>query len=722
MTMQDEGSGAGPRVGLVGAGYIASFHLGAVRALGSAEVVGVCDLSASRARRFAEANGIPGHFTDIETMVRETGADAVHVLTPPNVHLAPGTAVLEAGADLLIEKPMCHTTEACEALAGAAVRSGRALGVAHNFLFSAPYEELHRDLEAGAFGELDLVEVVWNKELGQLKGGPFGAWMLADPRNILFEVAPHAFAHAVHLVGLPETVEVHPRDPVRLPRGGGFYRRWDILAYRGPTTVRIRLSFIPGYPEHYLTLRGLNGTARVDFENNTYTRQQHTPYLLDVDRFANTAAGARDQVLQATGTLANFVLSKAGLAKVGGAFPTSIARAVAAFYATRGGRIDRRLSPELGREAVALGELCAARVEPPSLPAPPAPARSDGGRARPAPPPGPPTVLVVGGTGFIGKALVRALASEAGKAVRVLSRNPTDLPAELAELGVDAVRGDFTDAGACRAALEGIRHVVHLARGAGDTWPEYLKSDVEPTRELAEAALDAGVERFLYASSIALYDAGVPGATITEETRPVPEMLRANPYARSKAENEANLLTLHRERGLPLVIVRPGVVLGPGGPPLHWGIAAWPHETVAKLYGDGNNPLPIVLVDDCARGMVAALFTPGIEGESFNLCGPPMLTANEYLDELEGRAGIRLTRVPVSTPQAYAEAVAKWAIKAAGGDRTALRPSLADHRGRTFASTFDCRKAETRLGWRPTADRGAVLAEAVHRPVDAFFR
>lgn len=708
------------RVALVGAGYIADFHYKAIRAVG-AEVVGICDLAAARAESFAKGHGIDAHFTDVAAMIEQTRADAVHVLTPPNAHLQPGVAALEAGADLLVEKPMCHTVEACESLSTAATAAGRALGVSHNFLFTEPYERFVGDMKQDKFGELDLVEIVWNKELGQLKGGPFGAWMLADPRNILFEVAPHCFAHAVHLVGEPEEIVVHASDLVELPRGNQFYRRWDILAYRGNSTVRIRLSFVPGYPEHYIHARGLNGTAHIDFENNTYTHQQHTPHLLDIDRFANVTAGARDSVVQATGTLANFVLAKAGVAKVGGPFDTSIARAVARFYATRGqgvirgAELDERLSAQLGRQTVAFGERVAAAVNVPNKP------KAKRATASPNKPKTPATVLVIGGTGFIGKGLVRKLV-EAGKAVRVMSRNPSNLPAELSALGVEAVRGDFTDDAAVRGALAGITHVFHLARGFGDTWPEYLEGDVKPTLQLAKTCQAAGVERFIYASSIAIYDAGKVGQPIREETAPVESMLRANPYARSKVENERNLMELHETSGFPVVIVRPGIVLGPGGNPLHWGIAAWPHETVCRLYGDGNNPLPIVLVDDCADAMVATMDAEGIVGNSLNLCGPAVITANDYIDEIEKRAGVRLTRVPRPSQQAFAGAIVKWAVKAAGGDKTALRPSYADWRGRTFASPFDCTKAESKLDWHPTRDREQVVAQGIHVPVDEFFR
>ena len=713
--MSQDATPSTAKVALVGAGYIASYHLAGLRALDGIDVVAVCDLSRSRASKFAKQNGIDGVFTDVATMMKEVGPDAVHVLTPPNVHVDPCVAALEGGADVLAEKPLAHTSRDCRTLIEATQKSRHALGVSHNFLYFPAYEKLVEDLHTQTLGELDQVDIIWNKELGQLRGGPFGAWMLADPRNILFEVAPHCFAHAVHLVGMPDDIVVHPTDAIELPNGQSFFRRWEILAWRGRTTIRIRLSFQPGYPEHYIHVRGFNGTAHVDFQHYTYVHAEPTPHLLDIDRFQTTTASARDSVVQATGTLANFVLSKAGLAPVGGPFDVSLARAIASFHETRTSLVDERLAPSLALDAVELGERIAEKVEVPKTSA----AKPKAAKAKAAG--GPPTVLVIGGTGFIGQALVRKLV-EAGHGVRVMARNPSNLPASLVELGVDARRGDFTDIGAVEEALEGITHVYHLARGFGNTWAEFLEGDVEPTTALARACLARGIERFIYASSIAIYDAGKAGRAITEETKPVESMLKANPYARSKAENERNLLAMYEEEGLPLVIVRPGIVLGRGGNPLHWGIAAWPHETVCRLYGDGTHPLPIVLVDDCADAMVQALTAKGAIGQSYNLAGPPNITANDYLDEIERRAGVRLKRVPTPSGRAFAEEVVKWAIKSMGGDKTVKRPSYVDWRGRTFKSPFDCSKAIAELHWSPTADREEVVRQGIHEPVDQFFR
>lgn len=698
-------------VGIVGAGYISDYHLAALRTVPGAEVRAVCDLKRSAAERFAAAHGVPNAYGSLEEMLAAEKLDAVHVLTPPQAHVGPAKACLEAGVDVLLEKPYAHTSEGCAELTAAAEASGRALGTSHNFLFTEPYERLVDDVRSGRLGRLDQVDVVWNKELGQIKGGPFGAWMLQHPSNILFEVAPHSFAHAMHLLDNVTDVSADARDEVDLPRGLRFFRRWEIRGWAGPVSVRIRFSFIEGFPEHYVHVRGSNGVGHVDFEANTYTRREHTPFLLDIDRFANVADEAKDSVAQAGSTLANVVLAKAGLVKTDGPFATSIARAVQRFYQTRTSGLDERLAPKLSAQAIELGETVKKIVD---LPAPPGVSVSDASAEEKS------DTLVVGGTGFIGRALVRRLVEDGAK-VRVIARDPAGCPPELRAAGVEVVGGDFTNPTDVAKALQGIRDVYHLARGYGNTWEEYERWDVEPTRRFGELAAEAGVRRFNYASSIAIYYAGQRGGTITESTDTVEDMLRANPYARSKAENERVLLELMERRNLPVVLWRPGIVLGRGGNPYHWGVCAWPYHSVCRLYGDGNNPLPIVLVEDVADAMVKAAHVDGIVGESFNLTADPCITANEYLDELERRAGVKIRRVEMPGWRAYLTAMAKYAVKAVGRNPAAVRPSYADWEGRNFASVFDASKAEQMLDWSPVKDRTTLVREGIHVPVEEHF-
>ncbi|MGB8328664.1 MAG: Gfo/Idh/MocA family oxidoreductase, partial [Polyangiales bacterium] len=345
---------------IVGAGYIAKFHVDAARGVPGVTVRAVCDLNLERAQRFAQAAGLEAAYSSVEALLETEQVDVLHVLTPPHLHADPVEKALRAGVDVLVEKPMAHSSALCRKLADLANEHGRALGVSHNFLYYEAYTRLVSDLRQGRLGHIDQVDIVWNKELGQLSGGPFGAWMLQAPQHILFEVAPHSFAHCHHLIGPLDSVEARPFDSVTLPGGLRFFRRWEIMGWAGNTSVRIRFSFIEGYPEHYIHLRGSVASASVDFERSTYVVHEHTPHLLDVDRYIDVTSSAKDTVAQATGTLARFVLAKAGVKKVEGEpFGRSIVGSVRAFYDSRGGVIDEGVSPQMGQAAVELAERVA---------------------------------------------------------------------------------------------------------------------------------------------------------------------------------------------------------------------------------------------------------------------------------------------------------------------------------------------------------------------------
>ena len=715
------------RVAILGTGYIAEFHLKALRLQPNVDVVAVCDLSRNRAEQFAGANRIPNIYTDLATMLRQENLDVVHVLTPPNIHAINAPQILDAGVNTFIEKPLCHTLQACQDVRHKAEANDCLIGVSHNFLFDPAHEQLTADWRSGRLGQIDQVDIVWNKELGQVSGGPYNVWMLQSPTNILFEVAPHLFVHLLYLLGEePDSLHVEVRDRVELPRGLEFYRRWEIQGWKGNTSIRIRLSFIDGYPEHYINVRGTNAVAKADLENNTYVCQEHIPQSIDLDRYANIVVPAWGAFRQANQNLGRFIFSKLKLNQSpGGPFAESIAGAVSSFYSEPTTRnIDHRISSALGEASVAFAERVARESglldAQPLIHQDPPPETvkvselPEKGTTPSA------NVLVIGGTGFIGRDLVRTLV-EKGYGVRVMARDPRSCPPELKALNIELVQGDFTKANTVEKALEGIDYVYHLARGVGDTWDEYLKFDVEPTRKVAELCLKAGVKRLFYTSSSAIYDAGNPSKPITESTKPCQGVMRVNPYARSKVENERVLRQLHQEKGLPVVIFRPAIVVGHGGNPYHWGVAGWPYTSVCRLWGDGNDKLPMILVRDLSEAMARAIEVSDIDGDSFNLSGPPLITANEYLDEFEREAGLQLKRVPTSGMRYYSEAFGKWMIKAAGRDPKAAFPSYADGQGRSFASLFDSAKAQRELDWSPVRDRETLIAEGIHVPVREFF-
>lgn len=700
------------RIALAGAGYIADWHARAVRRIAGAELVAVCDRAVARARALAGVWGVRGVYDSLERMLQNERLDVVHVLLPPEAHFDAAMMTIAAGVNVFLEKPMCITAEQCDRLIDEAARRGLRVAVGHNFLFSRPYEQLAADVRGGVLGRIDHVTIAWHRELPQLAAGPFDAWMLRDPGNIMLEVGPHSMAHLVDLLGQPAAMDVKAGNPRRLPSGAIFYRRWQIGAWTDSAAAELSFSFVPGFAEHHIHVRGSLGSATADLERNTYVRRLHTPRADDIDRYSIIRREACDLVRQGRRNLWKWMVSKLLRRVQGNAYGASIEAAIRAFYDSAGANIDPRIDPRLGRTVV---ELCARAAG--------AVAAESAHMARPAcrPTAAVPaaTTLVFGASGFIGAELVRQLAAM-GRPVRVLVRNPGKLPSDVLTPLVEVLRGDLENPEDLARSLEGIHCVFHLARAMVKTWADYAEHDIEVTRSIGEACLAAGVRRLIYTGTIDSYYAGRAAGTITEATGYDRRIRRRNLYARAKAASEDLLMAMHRERGLPVVIIRPGIVIGRGGHPFHWGVGMWKHGTVCQIWGRGDNKLPFVLVDDVASGLIAAMDTPHIDGESFNLVADPCLSAREYLDELERAAGIRLQRIPTSPLKFYLVDMLKWLAKVVVRHPERRLPSYRDWESRTQRAVFDCSKAKQRLGWRPVADRGEMVRRGIELPVREF--
>jgi predicted dehydrogenase len=226
-------------VGFLGTGYIADWHAQAIAKVPGVELVAVCDHLRNKAEALALKVGGAAIYQSLEAMLAQEQLDAVHVLLPPNAHFEAARVVLEAGVDVFMEKPMCVRAAECDELVRLAAERGRRLGVGQNFLFSEQYEQLRRDLRSGVLGKIDSITITWHRSLPPIQFGPFNAWMLRDPRNILLEIGSHSAAHMLDLVGAPESIEVHPSNPVELPTGRKFYRRWQAVLLC-PGICRIR--------------------------------------------------------------------------------------------------------------------------------------------------------------------------------------------------------------------------------------------------------------------------------------------------------------------------------------------------------------------------------------------------------------------------------------------------------------------------------------------------
>jgi len=220
--------------------------------------------------------------------------------------------------------------------------------------------------------------------------------------------------------------------------------------------------------------------------------------------------------------------------------------------------------------------------------------------------PSPPDLsLVTGATGLVGSAVVRALL-HGGRRVRVLAR-PNSNRRNLADLAVEIAEGSLEDARSLSRAVAGCRFVYHVAADYRIWVPDpapMFRANVQGTRDLLTAALEARVDRVVYTSSVATLGL-IPGGS-ADETTPSTAADMVGPYKRSKFEAEEVAREFVRKHGLPVVIVNPSTPVGPGD------IRPTPTGRLILEAARGQMPafvdtgLNIVHVDDVAAGHLAA--------------------------------------------------------------------------------------------------------------------
>jgi len=330
-------------------------------------------------------------------------------------------------------------------------------------------------------------------------------------------------------------------------------------------------------------------------------------------------------------------------------------------------------------------------------------------------------VLVTGGTGFVGSAVVREL-TRRGHGVRVLAR-PSSVVSAAQASGAEVLRGDLADAATVRAALAGCEGVIHCV-GRVALRPgleaELRTANTDAVEWVLGEAQRAGIQRAVLTSSAAVLGGSRSPAVIDERTAGNAGSLGIL-YFTTKLEGERRGLSL-AARGLPLVVLRPSVVLGPGGAP---GSSASTVVALARrrIPGYVEGGASFCDVRDVARGHAEAL-ERGRPGENYTL-GGHNLTTTEMIARVCALSG-----APVPRKMPYSAAMAIAAAEEITAGLQKRRPSITRDLVKasalyTFASSD---KARAELGYtiRPFDEmvidtlRWAIAAGALAPDTDAL--
>jgi predicted dehydrogenase/nucleoside-diphosphate-sugar epimerase len=696
------------RVALVGAGFIADFHLDILAELEVAEVVALCDPQLELAQSVAKAKGVPSAVASIEELA-DLRVDVAHVLTPPATHVDIARRLLELGIGVFLEKPAALSAEEVRSLGALAAERGLPFGVNHNHVCQPAFQRLLERVQRGEIGRVEHVQVCWNVPLMQLDAEQYAHWMFRAPRNIVYEQGPHPFSQVHALIGRLVDAQTTILSTRELLPGQEFHDRWMVAARGERGTAEVYLAFGQDFSRNTIRVIGTDGDLEADFQNDTLSGDRKTPWLEFYNSYTVVRRRAKELLRESRRVLWNYLAFTLGFRERRDAYFVGMRSSVAAFHEA----IAQHAPPPTdGERAAEVMDWCDAvaavaspeGAKPLELPAP--------REVRPG------EVVVLGGTGFIGKRVIERLL-ERGVPTTCIVRRRHSLPEVVTEAALDGrlrlLDGSLGDHDALRAAVTGAQTVIHLATGGGDDWATVQRTMVDGSVEFAKLAASARVKRLCYVSSVAALYTGPDGEyeiSDSPATDPKPDVRAV--YARGKAAAERALFDYAGTQAMELVVLRPGVVMGAGTPMQHSGLGLWARDNHCVGWGPGDHALPLVWVEDVAEALVRAAVHVGSElgGKALNLCTNPGLSAKQVVDELRTATGRDLHFHPRSLELSQLMEIGKWMVKRAGGRKVEF-PSYRDLKARALGPRFSSNLAREVLDWKPVEEREAFLDACV---------
>ncbi len=317
------------------------------------------------------------------------------------------------------------------------------------------------------------------------------------------------------------------------------------------------------------------------------------------------------------------------------------------------------------------------------------------------------SIVVTGASGFIGRHLTARLVG-LGASVRVLVRD-RDRAASRLPANVELVEGDVCRVSSVWQAVSEADVVFHLANVVPrpDTRDAAIREvNVFGTQNVVNAAVEAGVERFVHVSSVAVY--GFPQDCANEETRY--PCIDDDLYVTTKQRAEQIVRSAHAHRRLPATIVQPSEIYGP----YDQGWTLIPLRMLKKgkmmLPGGGHGIIQPVFVDDVVDGILLAAEN-GKTGEGYILSGPSVVTVRQYFERLGELVGAGPMR---SVPDWVANGAAS--VSEVWGSFSGRPPMLTRAALRYISKqgTFAHEKARRELGYRPrvSLDEGTARVRA----------
>ena len=313
------------------------------------------------------------------------------------------------------------------------------------------------------------------------------------------------------------------------------------------------------------------------------------------------------------------------------------------------------------------------------------------------------TILVTGATGFLGSALITELVKEGkegkGEEIRVLARDEGKARQQFGE-AVTVMVGEITDAASVQRAVDGAEVIYHFAgRLYHPSTPEelYYRTHVDGTRTLLDACKgQSQIRRIVHCSTTGVL--GVTGKTPAAEDAP---FAPTNPYEKTKLKGEQIALSAHKELGLPVSVVRPGLVYGPGD--LHLlGFFSSIKKGLPCLIDGGKAMIHPIYIDDMTAATLLCATQVEAIGRVYNIAGSRPVSFRELSSAIARSLGRPLSRIQSASMPLWLANVASDAfalLPGFSGEKAPLTRSRVQFL--TNSRVYDISRATSELGFTP---------------------
>jgi nucleoside-diphosphate-sugar epimerase len=315
-------------------------------------------------------------------------------------------------------------------------------------------------------------------------------------------------------------------------------------------------------------------------------------------------------------------------------------------------------------------------------------------------------ILVTGSTGFIGSRLVLNLLEKGESKIRCFCRQNINmekikiLKDRFPNREIEIFQGNLANQKEAKKAVKNVEVIYNCVASKSGPIGSMFLNTVVTTKNLLEAVRTLGnIRRFIHISSFAVYGiANLEASTIISETTPLELNLkrRDDPYVFTKLKQEMLVWKYGAKYGLPLVVVRPGVIYGPGGDEISRRIGI---NFLGHFLNIGkNNILPLSYIDNCADAIILAGTVPGVEGEAFNIHDSELCTCNEFLTLYRKEVKrIKIIKIPYYIFLLFSSIIEKYAKHSKGQIPAVINPYKAASIWKGYR--FDNTKIIEKLGW-----------------------